>query len=349
MTKPQRLLLIDWLRICVLFAIVFLHCNEFVFFTDIIPNLGETIAFESVMRYFAWPLTLGGQVLVALIYLLFGLTGKTQKSLLLIAGFALIGQVLVTVSFNDTKDIIGNLEWDIYFFIAATNLILLALPRASWALVGLMSLLMTISPELWKKIIPDGFIGDLLTGRDYNGPEGAWSMIPWLFFAILFFNLGSLIRGGKIPLEKWHRPETFAWTIFLGISLPFIGAYYATPLGPHYYEWNFHKPSWIFWANFVPYILIMRLSFLTSVQEKLNRHRLSRWIGSLMWNRQLGASYIISVLYIGMGAQHEDFFLEHPMYFDLFFLSVMPVTEIIVRILMLARKRLLPRGGSSAR
>lgn len=349
MNKPQRLYLIDWLRICVLFAIVFLHCNEFVFFTDIIPNLGETIAFEGVMRYFAWPLTLGGQVLVALIYLLFGLTGKSQMSLVKIAGFALVGQILVTISFNDTSDILGNLEWDIYFFIAATNIILLTLPRASWILVGVTSLLMTISPDLWKKIIPDGFFGDLITGRDYNGPEGAWSMVPWFFFALLFFNLGSLIRAGKIPLEKWHKAETFVWTILIAFSLPFLGAYYATPLGPHYYEWNFHKPSWIFWANFIPYILIMRAAFVTTIQEKLSRHRLSRWVGNLKWNRNLGASYIISVLYIGYGAQYEEFFLAHPMYFDLFFLSVMPVTEIIVRILVKMQKLLRPRGDSSAR
>lgn len=342
-TERQRFYLLDWLRLGTLLAIQILHSNEFVFYEDVNPIIDQSVIFRPVIDYWARLFTIGGQILVALIYLVFGYSEKSRASLLKIAGFALIGQVLLTISFFDGGDVLSHIEWDIYLFIATTNLALLYLPRGNWPLAILSLGILLVSPGSWKSLLPASGISDFFTGHNPGDPEGSWPLLPWFFFSLLFFELGTLIRRGKLKLNHWHRSETFVWPILLGCSVPFLGAYYHTPIGPHYYEWNFHKEAHIFWANFLPFVLIMRLSLLTRVQERLEKSRLSRWVASLMWNRYLGVSYIVSVLYIGYAAKFEEHFLAHPFHFDLFFASIMPLTEIVVRVLVRGKDLLARR------
>lgn len=344
----ERLYLIDWLKILILAAIQTFHANEFIFFEDDLPLVKTSMIYAGACVYSRF-FTLGGQGLVSIIYLLFGLSGKSKLSLLKIAVFALLGQIILTLSFFE-GDYLAQIEWDIYLYLAASNLILLFPPRASWALVAFSVLMLLVPPAFWKDIGPQGMIGDLLVGRSISSPDGAWPLLPWFFLAMLFFNLGSLIREGKLRPNHWEKTETFIWPVFFGLSLPFLGSYYWSPGGPGFYAYNFHQSSHLFWTNFLPFIFVMRIAFLDSVKEKLARHRASRFIGSLMWTRQLGAAYIVSVIYIGIGARFEATYRESFYAFDLFFLSIMPVTEVIVRCLVYVKQKLfrLP-GGSSAR
>ncbi|MES2526372.1 MAG: hypothetical protein V4598_04770 [Bdellovibrionota bacterium] len=332
MKESDRLYLIDWLKVATLLAIQILHANEFVFFEDDFPIASQSVIWTA-MSYYARFFSLGGQVLVAIIYLLFGLSGKSSPSLLKIAGFAIIGQFLLTLAFFD-GNYLSQIEWDIYFFIAASNLILMLLPRSSWRLVALGFLALLIPPSFYKSIMPDGFIGNILTGRSEIAQEGAWPLFPWFFLSLLFFNLGALIRDGKLLLRQWNRTETFLWPILFGLTLPFLGHFYWTPIGPRYYEFNFHQLPHLFWTNFLPFVFIMRISFLNSVKERLARHKYSRIVGNLIWARQLGAAYIVAVLYVGFAGKFEEEFKQTPYLFDLFFISIMPVTELIVRMMM---------------
>lgn len=346
--ETERLLLIDWLKVLILFAIQTFHANEFVFFEEDFPLLKNSVIYSGAY-YYARFFSLGGQGLVSIIYLLFGLSGKSKTSLLKIAGFALLGQLILTLSFFE-GDYLSQIEWDIYLYIAASNLILLLPRRGSWAQVAISLAILLVPPSFWKEVIPSGLIGDGLVGRDENSPYGAWPMLPWFFLSMLFFNLGSLIRKGKLRLEKWYAQETFVWPVLFGITLPFLGHYYWTPIGGKFYDFNFHQSSHLFWANFLPYVLAMRLAFLDSVKVKLSRHKLSRFVGRLMWTRQLGASYIVAVVYLGIGARYEELYRDQVYIYDLFFLSIMPVTELIVRLLMSLKQRLIrPRGVPSAR
>ncbi len=349
MTKENnRLLLIDWLKLLILLAIQIFHANEFIFFEDDFPLLQSSVIYTAGY-YYARIFSLGGQGLVSIIYLLFGLSGKSRISLVKIALFALLGQIVLTLSFFE-GDYLAQVEWDIYLFIAATNILLLFPRRGSWVQVILSFFILLIPPSFWKDIIPSGLVGDLLTGRSGDSPYGAWPLLPWFFLAMLFFNLGTLIRKNKLNLSSWNRAETFVWPVLFGISLPFLGHYYWTPIGPGYYQFNFHQSSHLFWANFLPYVLVMRLAFLDSVREMLSRHKLSRMMGRLMWTRQLGASYIVAVVYLGIGARYESLYRDNVIVYDLFFLSIMPVTEIIVRVLVALKQKLSPiRDGSSAR
>ncbi len=344
----DRLYLIDWLKILILAAIRTFHTNEFVFFEDDFPLMEKSILYLPAY-YFARIFSLGGQGLVSIIYLLFGFSGKSTASLLKISGFAIVGQIVLTFAFFD-GNFLEEIEWDIYLYIAVTNIFLIFIPRASWPLVILSLIMLIIPPSIWKDLVSESMAGNLLIGRSENSPHGAWPLLPWFFLALLFFNLGSLIRTGKLQLRKWYSSETFLWPILLGLSIPFLGHYYWTPIGPKFYEFNFHQSSHLFWPNFLPYVFILRIAFLDSIKEKLSQHKLSRFVSSLMWARQLGAAYIISILYLGLGSGFEDVYRENVYAYDLFFISIMPMTEIIVRVLMYLKQKLFPiPGGSSAR
>ncbi len=327
----RRLHLLDLLKVMTLLAIQILHVWEFIFYEDdlILPG---SILYQPLLQYYARVFSIGGQVLVAVIYLLFGLTEKTKTSLLKIAGFAVLGQIALAFAFmEDGKP---NFEWDIYSFIFLTNLLLLFLPRGKISLVIVSFILLWVSPSVWKGFIPENLLTDLLVGRKGDFSTGAWAPMPWFFHALLFFNLGTLTRRKVIALSEWNRAETFMWPMLFAFSIPFLGFYFSTPIGPNYYFFNFHQTMPVYWANFLPFVFWIRLAFLEKLRAKLESKWLLRWVSSLQWSRQLGLCYVTAVLYLGLSAQYEEFFRSSPLAFDALALSVMPVSEIIVRILM---------------
>lgn len=328
----DRLLLLDWLKVLILAAIQTLHMNEFVFFEEDFPLLADSFVYRP-LYYYARLFSLGGQGLVAVSYLLFGLSGKTRSWLLKIAGLALLGQLLLTFAFHHTVSF-STIEWDIYLYIFVTNLVLAFLPRGSLLLIALSLFILFVSPSHWKAWMPEGALGDLLVGRT-DGPGLGWAPLPWFFLAVLFFNLGDLLRSARIDLRSWRRWEVFFWPVLFVSFLPFVGYFYWTPIGSRYYEHNFHAPAHVFWANFLPYVFVMRLAFISSVRQWLGRSPLSRFISGLKWTRNVGAVYIVAILYVGLIAQFDKDLRENPLLFDLLFLSVMPVTEMIVRGLSL--------------
>lgn len=340
-TKPERLLLLDLLKLMTLFAIQTLHVWEFIFYQDdfILPG---SVGYE-YLQYYARVFSLGGQVLVGVIYLLFGLTEKSPKDLLRISAIAVIGQLALTLVFMEEGII--SFEWDIYVYIAVTNILLLLLPRGSELLMVISFSVLLIPPALFENLLPPGPAFDILVGRTGRYTTGAWALLPWFFHAALFFNAGLLIRTGKIRLSEWHRMETFLWPVLFFFSLPFLGHYFMTPIGPRYYMFNFHEQTWYYWANFLPFVFWMRIAFLDRVKRKLETKRSFRWISTLQWNRNLGLCYILGVLYVGIGMQFDVEMKASPLLFDTFYLSIMPVVELAARLLVKLNASVFRKDG----
>lgn len=316
-----------------LFAIQTLHVWEFIFYKDdfVLPG---SIGYE-YLQYYARFFSLGGQVLVAVIYLLFGLTEKSPKSLLKISAFALFGQLALTLVFMEDGG--ARFEWDIYIFIAVTNILLLLLPRGNVPLILVSFLILLVPPSVYENLAPAGEFFNILIGRTSTYTTGAWAILPWFFHAVLFFNIGILINQKKLQLEEWHRNETFLWPIAFFFCLPFLGHYFMTPIGPRYYEFNFHESSWYYWTNFLPFVFWIRMAFLDRVKKKMEGKRFFRWLSSLQWSRNLGLCYILGVLYVGVGMMYDVEMKASPILFDSFYLSIMPVVEIVARILVKLR------------
>lgn len=333
MKLDKRLHLLDYLKLATLVAIAILHTNEFIFYEDISP-VGEKAPVWFAVLKFARLFSIGGQILVAIIFFLFGFSKKSQKSFFLISAFCLLGQVILALIFQVP-------EWDIYSYLAFTCLFIGFSPwfyRFHWITV-ILSLLMLWIPTSVLKNLGTGIVWAVLTGKTDAGLTGSWPLLPWFFLALLFYQAGLLVNKTSSFFRTFRLEEAVTWGIFFLFSLPFLGAYYWTPIGPTYYIFNFNKAPWVFWANFLPFVFIMRLSLVEKVNFTLRKYSLTSFVSGLYWVRYLGITYLISICYLGAGVWMEEIFRESPLVFDIFFVGLIPVSEIICRLLMEIKNR----------
>lgn len=330
--NKEHYYLLDYLKIMTLLAIAILHANEFVFYTDIFP-LGSSTPIWHAMSYYARIFTLGGQVLVSLIYFLFGYSGKSRKALALIALFALLGQSVLALVF-------GGFEWDIYAYIAVSNLLILSIPffyKKSSIFILVSFLFLSIPTEAFQMLATGSPVSVILTGLKSSYNSGAWPLIPWFFLTLLNYQLGLLVAEQRNRFGFLEIQEKVICIILLLISLPFLGAYYWVPIGPNYYHFVFNQKPWIYWANILPFLFIMRLALLYNVQAKLSGLKLSHWISQLYWIKHLGLTYLVSIIYLGIGMRFSEIFKHQPIFFDIFFIGIMPISELSGRLLVKSR------------
>ena len=343
-TKRRHYHLLDLLKMGALIAIQVLHTHEFIFFEDLFTLRDKSLFFEGVMDYIGRFFTLGGQIIVGVTFFLFGLNAKGRKALLKVSLFALLGQLILSVIFMD-------LEWDIYIFLSFSCLILSLIPLEKrslkiWMMVSMGFLI--VPPSFWQNTFPAGTFFDILGGRMGYHHSASWAPFPWFFLCLLFLSVGAYVREHKEAFEKWQKVDSILWPLLLILSWPVIGFYYHTPIGPHYYQFNFTQAPWIFWGNFWIYVFWMRISLINRVQDETEKNAFFRWISNLMWSRNLGLTYLVGVIYVGIGMQWDEEFKTIPYLLDVYFALIMPVSEIIVRVLIAGKQRLLP-GASAAR
>lgn len=326
MTTNNRLHLIDVLKFTALIAIAILHSNEFVFYTHDFPLGWNSPVFYCTLNFYARFFVISGQTLVATIYFLFGYTEKSKKALLLTSLFAFLGQMILALIFQ-------TLEWDIYAFIAACNLLIVSIPfffRKNILVIVASFLMLLIPTFLFKENTPDTPFFAILTGKmtDYN--TASWPMLPWFFFSLMFYQLGLFSKNNK-TFQTIKPFEKIMWPLIAIVSLPVMLKYYPVPIGEYYYDYSFNQLPHIFWGNFWVFVLGIRLSLVTSVQEKLKNLRIIQWISSLYWMKHLGLTYLISIIYLGIGTKFTDVFYQTPILFDVFFIGLLVMPEIASR------------------
>jgi hypothetical protein len=329
--RQTRILGLDVLKFCTLLAITILHVNEFIFFSDVFP-LGNKSPLWHLFSYYARIFALGGQVLVSIIYFLFGFTQKSKKELLKISFFALIGQILLGYAFK-------IVEWDIYSFIFVSNILIATIPlffkQNTLALI-VSFIVLWISPGQFSDLLPPESPLSLLTGQFYLSSSGSWPLLPWFFLATFFYQFGLLLKNRNL-LIVWRRWEIFFWIIAFIISIPKLGFYYHLPIGPNFYHFAFYQESLTFFSNFTPFLFLGRISLIDHVQRYLSSKMIVQLISKSYWNQHLGLTYMSSILYLSFGMGLRDFFLEHPLFFDLFFVGVMPVSELFSRLVIMLK------------
>lgn len=333
-----RLYLIDLLKIMTLLAIAILHANEFVFYKNIFP-LGKSAPIWHLMSYYARVFTLGGQVLVAIIYFLFGLSAKTKKKMIYISIFALFGQLILNAVFQ-------SFEWDIYLYIACSNLFIVSnsftFKKSIWTLIVALIVLF-IPSSYFQQLTPDNNLWAILTGKITADNSGAWPLLPWFFHSLLFYQLGIFVKDNINIFSTISKKESIVWIALGIISLPFLGHYYWVPIGPNYYDFVFNQSPIVYWANILPFLFIMRLALIKKVQDFVSSKKILSSVHHLFWIKHLGLTYLLSILYLGIGMQFSHLFTNKPHIFDLFFIGIMPMSELISRTLVSTYKAFILR------
>ena len=336
MSTTSRLQLIDVLKFTALIAIAVLHSNEFIFYTHDFPLGSSSPIFYSVLTYYARFFVISGQTLVATIYFLFGYTAKSKKALLLTSLFAFLGQMTLALIFK-------TIEWDIYAFIAACNLLIVAFPflyKKNLTSIMVSFLILLIPTYLFRELTPETPFFDILTGRMTDSNTASWPMLPWFFFSLMFYQIGLFARNNEA--FKTIRPfEKILWPAIAMISLPVMLKYYHVPIGEYYYDFSFNQLPHIFWGNFWIFVLGIRLSLVTRVQENLRNYKSIDLISRLYWMRHLGLTYLISIIYLGFNIQFRDNFYQTPWLFDFFFIGLLVIPELLSRLFIKLKKRAL--------
>jgi hypothetical protein len=344
-TPENRFHGFDIIRLLSMIAILVLHTNEAIFWTDLHPLPGEFSIYRAILSL-AQFITYSGFTIIALSFFLIG-KGRAKNfwplMLFLCAG------ILVLASFQADPPFLGFYwEWDIYWFLLASLILIQAIawiPKFhAWFIP--LAFGMTLIP-FWN-LIPNStdLVSQALVGICPPEGAGSWPLLPWIAWPVLFFCLGSVYKSSQSLRNQtatFSKSEFFLWLIFLAISTPYWGAFYGVPIGPWFYCHTLRQPPPIFWVHFVWVLFFMRLSLIEKVNAWLSRSAIIRWISNLCWSRHFGATYLAHLPLLGVGILLRDVFLRSPGLFDLYFIAVMPAAEIIIRSILKVKKLIATR------
>lgn len=333
-THSRRYFGFDLIRIISMFAIVVFHVTEAVFWTDSNPLMNQ-LHFYRISEAFSQHITFSGFTVIALSFFLIG-QGRLRNFVPLLV-FLILG-IIVLASFQEDPPFTGFYwEWDIYAFLFVSLLclqILVFAPRLH-ALVAVLAFMATWVPA-WK-ILPNkaDVLSQALIGICPPQGVGAWPLLPWLAWPVLFFCLGSCYRqydSFRNHLQTLRLKESAVWIVLLGASIPGFGGFYGVSLGPGFYCHTLRLEPILFWSTMIWLLFLMRLSLVVSWNEWAGRYHFVQFISNLRWNRRFGVTYLVHLPLLGLGMVMRDWFYAHPQFFEIYFASVLVLPEILVRL-----------------
>lgn len=245
----------DLARFLCFHAILIFHLSYALWARDGEQGIG--IAFGEPFETYARAFVFGGFAVLLISFFLFGLRGGWGKRRM---GLVLLGFTLI---WSFTAEDFPYL-WDVYpLLLVAVGWVTL-LRRAGWP-AWLMTLVgaVTLSTPFW---ILEGvwdlplWLEAILWGSCHRGLGlGDWPLLPWAALPVFGYGLGALTRHSNAG--RWTRWDWW-WIPALGLSLPFVGSYFVTPLGDGFSCYVFRRPPVEFWAHQFWILFLLRLSFV---------------------------------------------------------------------------------------
>lgn len=329
-TPKPYLNLLDLLRLLAMLAIVTFHSTEFVFFTDKIPIQKSTYLYR-VLHEYARLIPYSGHYIILLSFFLIGYTGKVYKNLSRWVMLFLCVHIMVMIAFHEGPFSTFKIEWDIYPFLAVSLLLLAFLQKINFKKWGLLliasafTLMVPIDILNIPKSLP--LLKMVVLGHCEGQTLGSWPLFPWLALPLFSLSLGKLSFEKSNDLKTMSFKELLIWSIGLGcclagyfkFHLPFKDSF---PIGGGFYCYILRRPVLELWSSLLPFLFLMRLSFLIKADLGLKK---------LSWNNNFAFTYMIHLGLLSLGVLGEGLFLKFPALFDLFIVIVLVGSEFIGR------------------
>jgi hypothetical protein len=102
------------------------------------------------------------------------------------------------------------------------------------------------------------------------------------------------VRENRNVFRIVERRELAVWSAGLACAIPFMGAYYVTPLGTDFGCYVFRRPPLEFWAHQIWIWFFVRMSLADKVQAALARSAAVRWISRRQVNRRFFLVYFLN-------------------------------------------------------
>jgi len=293
-------------------------------------------------------LSFSGLSILGLSVFLFGFHWPEKPRLSFLAGLIVVGMLLLLVGQGDHLFVDLTWEWDIYEFLFVSLLLLYFLSskiKLTYVL-GALGLIMTLIP-IWQwsdQWVMPTVVRDIFFGTCDGSGRGGWALFPNLGFVTFHFAVGRFFRNEstQFNLSEIKFKEWIVWIVLLLLSLPQLDAYFDTDIGPGFYCYIFRKPPLIFWSHYLWILFLIRLSVTTKVNELLGSFAIARWLSNLEWSRSFGLCYFLQLLIVLLVANGSDSIAQNHWQFDAFYLLVMPIVELLMRLIRFGQKFIKP-------
>lgn len=336
--KTDRLYLIDLVRLHGFIAILMFHFYSAVYWVEWDSSVTHGYLFDH-LTWYPRLASFSGFTMLGIFCFLGGWRGTriTWRPLL---GLFVVGCLLLMMTQSGEPFQTLIWEWDIYHFLIVTlgTLLALQISRTIALIAGVVGLLMTWIPfwqwdwtDTWGPLAQQALIGSC-------SPEGGgdWPLLPWIGFAWASYAFGVWQRFHAMSS---HR-EGLLWLPLLGLSLIWWGPFFRTPVGPEFSCHVFRQPPLIFWSHMIWIVFLIRLSSYEPLNNGLARHQWMRRISGWRINRQFGRAYFVHLFLLGIATLAADDLRKSPLTYDIFWLSILPVTEFILRGIESVNRRL---------
>jgi hypothetical protein len=243
-------------------------------------------------------------------------------------------------------------EWDIYEFLIVSILSLIWLQGRPKVLkiAAILGFFMTWIPFSNLANTPELPLvaRSILFGVCDEYGRGGWAVLPWIGLVWLCFYLGTLAKSERLPAEYKQgltKKEMIFWVPALIFGVIFWGGYHDVPLDSQFYCFVFHRSPEIFWGSLIWLFFILRLALIERLNHRLGQMRFFQWVSQLKVSTHFGFSYLLHLIYLALASFLWADAMREPLWvFDIFVLSILPVTEIAARICLAIAKR--ARGRS---
>jgi hypothetical protein len=322
--------------------IISFHANETALFVDRNPFRADESFYPYLYAVFQY-LSFSGYTVLGLTAFLYGMKGRTFLQWIRLILLLLVGVLVLAWVEGDGSFYVLNFDWDIYAFLlcAFFSLFLIQLSSISIYVFGGLGLALLCIP-FWN-LVPEPLtrqsMFSILIGscRVSDAGGGGWPVLPWIGLPWFFFAAGHVIRQSvqvRSWLGSWSWSENVIWFSLLVASVfAWNGGYGGVPLGPGFGCFTFRRPPLVFWSHMIWILFAMRLAFVPWLNRKFSKIAAVQWVSGLQWSKNFGLCYLVQLIWLGLGSFAHDLYLREPRYFDLYILSILPLTEITVRAL----------------
>lgn len=339
----NRILGWDIIRLFSFIAIAYFHFLYICWYQLEEPAKSYSLLFYYLSQY-SRLISFSGFSILLLSSILWGFKNKLPSNKFYV--FLIIASLGLSYLTSDTD---FELSWDIYFLLIIGFISLKLIKNK--ILLGVLGIFFLWIP-FWKLrsiLVLPNWLNEIVFGI-CETDNGDWPILPWIGLIWFGYFLGEFIKKYYLFLNTIKKYELAVWLIILTISILQFGPYYRTKIGPGFACDMFTQPPHVFWSHIVWVLFLMRLSLLSSIQNKFARNKIGIFISNLMISKKFWAAYVIHFIVIQIYNSFSEQIRSNANIGIIAFLLFLPLTELVLQLIFKVKWRLIfkhsPTGQS---
>ena len=306
MTK-DRIVGWDIFRILQIFPMVYLHTLEGFWAMDH-EHIGYfSSGLFSLAYFYSHSFSTGGLNLVAISFFIIGIKPHTINKLKYLIPLLCIGILCLNIFYAFFYTGSAYFEWDIYHYLLLMVCLVYILNKYTSyiKIIFFVSLIGSLVP-FWNidlHIYNNSILEQILIGSCEEEKVGIWFVLPWVFWALLFWSYGVLFKDVKYinKLTNTSNKSFILSAVCVGLFLFFYSSYayfYYCPVGPSF-ACYIHRPDFVALLSLLVSLIIIFTIFMNSTVNTVLQKYLY-FVSFTKWNTNLGLTYLCHVFLLSI-------------------------------------------------